>query len=195
VFSLWYNNWSGPLLPSEIAQYTEQLAALPEGQDPERRAAFRRFLESDDGGEFFMVNLARLQPQPVAIPGSPEKVPAAEALSRYTRPFLGGALRRATHPVFLGPAAGSYVEHWGVGPDPGWTFAGIIRYRSRRDVAALVSEPRFGDMHAYKLAALSNTLAVPVAPSRFHIGPRLLVPLVLGLLASLAHLMLGRGGA
>jgi hypothetical protein len=193
AFSLWYGNWGGPLRASEIEHYAERMSALPEGRDPERMATFRRFLESDDGGEFFMVNLIRLQPEPVTMPGSGEKAPAAAVLARYTRPFLGGALRRATHPAFAGPAAGPYLEHWGVEPDPGWTFAGIIRYRSRRDVAELATDPGFQDMHAYKLAAIANTLAFPVAPSRIHLGPKLLVPLALG--AALSQLALRRGGA
>lgn len=195
LFSLWYGNWSGPLRPAEIERYVDRLAALPEGRDPERLAALRAFLESDDGGELFMVNLIRLQPDPVAVPGSAETAPAADVLARYTRPFLGGALRRATHPVFAGPAAGSYVEHWGVEPDPGWTFAGIVRYRSRRDLIELATDPSFQDIHRYKLAAIANTLAFPVAPSRIHLGPKLLVPLLLALAAALAQLLLRRGGS
>lgn len=195
VFSLWYSNWSGPIDAAEIETYIERAAALPEERDPVRMATFRKFLESDDGGEFFMVNLIRMQPEPVTVPGSGEKAPAADVLARYTRPFLGGALRRATHPVFVGPAAGTYMEHWGVEGDPGWTFAGIIRYRSRRDVIELATNPDFQHIHAYKLAAIANTLAFPVAPSRIHLGPKLLVPLVLALLAALTHLALRRGGA
>lgn len=195
AFSLWYNNWSGPLDSAEIEVYAERLAASPETRDPERAAAMRAFLESDDGGEFFMVNLIRLHPGPVTLPGSDETESASAVLERYTRPFLGGALRRATHPAFAGPAAGSYLESWGVEPDPGWTFAGIIRYRSRRDVMDLATDPQFADIHAYKLAAIANTLAFPVAPSRIHTGPKLLVPLVLALVAALTHLLVRRGGA
>ncbi len=194
-FSVWYNNWSGPLTPNEIDVYAERLAASPDGGDPHRAAVFRAFLESDDGGEFFMVNLIRMQPGPVAVPGSDETAPSSEVLARYTRPFLGGALRRATHPVFAGPAAGGYLEHWGVEEDPGWTFAGIVRYRSRRDVVAVATDPSFADIHPYKLAAIANTLAFPVAPSRIAMGPKLLVPLVLALVAALVHLALRRGGA
>jgi hypothetical protein len=196
AFSLWYSNWGGPLSRAEIEGYMPRLVARPEGRDPERMSALRAFLESDDGGELFMVNLVRLQPEPVALPGSAEMAPASAVLERYTRPFLGGALRRAAHPVFFGPAAGSYLEHWGVEPDPGWTFSGIVRYRSRRDLIELATDPGFSSIHAYKLAAIANTLAFPVAPSRLHLGPKLLVPLVLALSAALAHLALVtyRGG-
>jgi hypothetical protein len=193
-FSLWYNNWSGPLDAAEIEAYAERLDESPESLDPERRAAIRAFLESDDGGEFFMVNLTRLQPGPVSVPGSQETASAGEVLQRYTRPFLGGALRRATHPAFAAPAAGRYVESWGVEADPGWSYVGIIRYRSRRDLMDLATDPGFADIHPYKLAALANTLAFPAAPSVVHAGPKLLVPLVLALAAALAHLALRRGG-
>lgn len=192
VFSLWYNNWRGPVTPAEIEVYAKRFEAASDGPDPERAAAMRAFLENDDGGEFFMVNLIRMQPDAVAMPGSGELTPSPQVLERYTRPFLGGALRRATHPTFAGPAAAPYLEHWGVEPDPGWTFAGIVRYRSRRDVVELATDPSFGEVHVYKLAAIANTLAFPVAPSRIHLGPKLLVPLLLALIAALSHLALRR---
>jgi hypothetical protein len=82
-----------------------------------------------------------------------------------------------------------------VEPDPGWTFSGVIRYRSRRDLMELATDPRFSEIHAFKLAAIANTFAFPVAPSRVHAGPKLLVPLVLALGAALAHLLLRRAGS
>ena len=193
-FSFWYHNWRGPLRAEEIARLEERIAGSPEEFGAEQRDTMRAFMEGDDGREFFMVNLVRLQPGEVPLPGGGETAPAAEVLERYTRPFLGGALRRATHPVFFAPAAASYLEHWGVEPDPGWTFAGIVRYRSRRDLIELASDPRFAEIHAFKLAAIANTLAFPATPSRVNLGPRLLVPLVLALAASLAHLLLRRAG-
>jgi hypothetical protein len=98
--------------------------------------------------------------------------------------------KRAGHPIFVGPAAGGYLEHWGVEPNPGWTFAGIIRYRSRRDMIVLATDPAFDPAHAYKIAAMANTLAFPVTPAMTFFGPRVWMALVLLLLAALAHLML-----
>jgi hypothetical protein len=90
----------------------------------------------------------------------------------------------------VGPAAGRYLEYWGVEPDPGWTFAGVIRYRSRRDMMELATDPAFDPAHAYKIAAMTNTLAFPVSPALVMLGPRVWVGLLLALLAALAHVVL-----
>jgi hypothetical protein len=190
VFSLWYNNWRGPLTAGEIDAYMERMAAASEDPDPERRATARAFLEADDGGEFFMLNLIRLHPEPVVDPDTGTPQPARDVLQRYTGYFMPALFRRAGHPAFLGPAAGRYVEHWGVEADPGWSFIGIVRYRSRRDMMELATNPAFAPAHAYKLAAMANTLAFPVAPAVQITGPRVWVALALALLAALAHLAL-----
>ncbi len=189
AFELWYDNWSGPLSRDEVEAY---MARLPEDADAERRTTLRRFLEADDGGEFFMANLIRLPSEPVADPTTGELRPAEDVLRVYTGHFMPALFRRAGHPTFVGRAAGSYVEHWGVEPDPGWSMAGVIRYRSRRDMMELATDPAFRPAHVFKLAAMSHTLAFPVAPGLAWLGPRVWVGLVFGLLAALGHLALRR---
>jgi len=191
VFTFWYHNWSGPLGPEEIDTYLARLAERPEAPDGDRLAALRRFLEADDGGEFFMVNLIRLKGDPVADPETGTPRSAAELLRRYTGAFMPRVILRAGHPTFFGRAAGRYLEQWGVEPDPGWTLAGIVRYRSRRDLMELVTDPRFDPDHVFKVAALSHTLAFPAAPATVVVGPRVTVALLLGLAGALGHLAFG----
>ena len=148
----------------------------------------RRFLESDDGREFYMVNLIATHREPVVMPGTGEKKPAAEVLRRYTSYFMAELFRRAGHPAFAGPAAGANVEQWGVENGPAWTFNGVIRYRSRRDMAELATDPKFEPAHAYKIAAMASTFAFPVAPAAIFVGPRVWVGLGLALCAALGHL-------
>jgi hypothetical protein len=190
AFSLWYNNLGGPLSPAEIEVYAERFQAS--GSDPERQAAARAFLEADDGGEFFMVNLVRLHEGPVAGPDSDEPRPAQEVLGVYTGHFMPALFARAGHVAFAGRATGRYLEAWGVEPDPGWSFAGVVRYRSRRDMLELATDPAFEPAHAYKIAAMANTLAFPVAPAMLFFGPRVWVGLLLALIAALGHLVLRR---
>lgn len=191
VFFLWYDHRSGPLTAAEIDSYMKRLEASADLPDAERLATARAFLEADDGGEFFMLNLVRLQPDPVPTPGSGELRPAERVLKQYTGHFMPALFRRAGHPTFIGPAAGGYLEHWGVEKNPGWTFSGVIRYRSRRDMMELATDPAFGPAHAYKIAAMANTLAFPVAPGMLFFGPRVWVALSLALLACLGQLALG----
>ena len=192
VFSLWYNNWRGPLTPEEIEHYAKRLEGRAEGGiDPERFAAVRKFLEADDGREFFMVNLVRLNPGEVAVPGSDEKLPAPEVLRKYTGYFMPALFRKAGHPAFFARAAGGYVESWGVEPDPGWSFAGMVRYRSRRDMMDLATNPDFDPAHVYKIAAMASTFAFPASPGMVFFGPRVWVGLALGLVAALGQLFFG----
>ncbi|RIL05250.1 MAG: hypothetical protein DCC71_11000 [Proteobacteria bacterium] len=189
VFSLWYDNWSGPLRAEEIDALLAR-ARAQEQIEPERLAAVRAFLEADDGREFFMLNLLRPHSEPVAMPGTGEKKRAREVMDGYTRHFMPALLRRAGHPALFGRAAGGYLEAWGAGADPGWTLSGVIRYRSRRDMMELATDPAFGPAHAFKIAALERTLAFPLSPAFVVVGPRVWIALLLALLAALAHVAL-----
>jgi len=184
----WYGGLRGALRPDEIEAYLARLRDGGESYDDGQIAALRAFLEADDGREFFMVNLVRMQPGDVEVPGSGALEPAPRVLERYTGPFLGALLLRAGHPAFVAPAAAPYLERWNVAPDPGWSFAGVIRYRSRRDMIELVVDPSFAPLHANKLAAIASTFAFPATPARVFVGPRVWVGLALALVAALAHL-------
>ena len=188
VFSLWYNNWRGPLKQDEVETYMARLARNPQVTQ-ERADAVRRFLESDDGREFYMVNVIATYREPVTMPGTGEKKSAREVLEKYTSYFMVELFQRAGHPAFAGPAAGGVVEEWGIESNPDWTFSGIIRYRSRRDMAELATDPRFEPAHAYKIAAMAHTFAFP-AHARVFVGPRVWVAMGLALGAALAHLAL-----
>ena len=191
AFSLWYVGLRGPLQPAEVEAHLARLAATVEAA-PAQLDVLRRFLEEDDGREFFMVNLVKLQPGPVLGPGDSEPRPAQEVLEGYSSHFMPALLRRAGHPAFFGRAAGGYVEEWRTSSDPGWSFAAAIRYRSRRDLIELVTDPRFAGAHAFKLAAIESTFAFPTTPGLVVVGPKIWVPVALTLLAALAQLVLRR---
>jgi len=70
-------------------------------------------------------------------------------------------------------------------------MAGVIRYRSRRDMIELVADPAFAPAHEFKIAAMSHTLAFPLAPGFTVLGPRVWLALLLALLAALGQLALG----
>jgi len=194
AFSLWYVGVRGPLRPDEIERHLARLAASSLEAAPDQLARMRRFLEADDGREFFMLNLVRVQPGPVLAPGAAEPARAGEVLGGYTRHFMPALFARAGHPAFFGRAAGGYLELWNVAPDPGWSFGAAIRYRSRRDMIELVNDPRFDGAHAFKRAAIETTFAFPATPGFVVVGPRIWVGLVLALVAALAQLAL-RGGS
>jgi hypothetical protein len=191
VFWLWYAGIPRPLAAAEIDAHMAAVANSKLPIAPEQLATLRAFLEADDGGEFFMLNLVRLHPGTVTAPGSVEPRKPREVLEGYSGHFMPALFRRAGHPAYFGRAAGGYVEHWGVEADPGWTFGAAIRYRSRRDMIELVTDPRFADAHAFKSAAIATTLAFPTTPGFVAIGPKIWVGLALALVAALAQIGIG----
>jgi len=187
-FWLWYVGIPRPLTASEIDAHMATIAKSKLPVVPEQVATMRAFLEADDGAEFFMLNLVRLQPGPVTAPGSAEPRTAREVLDGYTNHFMPALFRRGGHPAYFGRAASGYLEHWGVEADPGWSFGAAIRYRSRRDMIELVTDPRFADAHAYKFAGIATTFAFPTTPGFVVVGPKIWVGLALALVAALAQI-------
>lgn len=191
TFWFWYVGWPRPLTQAEVDATMATIESSNIGVTPEQLVTLRAFLEADDGREFFMLNLVRVNPEPVVAPGASEATDARAVLEGYTRHFMPALFRRAGHPAYFGRAAGGYLEQWQVAPDPGWTFGAAIRYRSRRDMAALIVDPRFANAHEFKAAAIASTFAFPTAPAYVMVGPKIWVGLVIALGAALLQLALG----
>ncbi len=190
LFLAWYQNWRSPLSEAEVAHYRTLLDVSPIAGTPQTEAVVR-FLANDDGRAFVMVNLIKLARDPVADPVTGVPRPAADVLDDYSKVFLGAALRRASHPVLVAGKVGGYVDAWNVEADPGWTALGLVRYRSRRDLAELVTMDGVFDAHEFKIAAMPATFAFPaVNRMSMLLAPQLWVGLVLALLASFVSLAL-----
>jgi hypothetical protein len=189
LFRLWYDNWRGKLTPAEIDTFMQRAASQREtlgGSDVNDPASIRAFLEADDGREFVMLNLVRVAPglPPHPVTGVP--TPGKDLLALYSNPFIAALIRRGGHPAIVARKVGGYVDAWGVAPDPGWDIVGFMRYRSRRDLMILATDPRFKDIHQFKLAGISETFSFPTQPwLSLYVGPRLWLGLLLALAAAL----------
>jgi hypothetical protein len=185
LFIAWYFNWRGPLTAGEIEKF---LAAFKVGSDAKNTelAVFKAFLEQDDGKEFVMANLVRLYEDDVAHPVTGAMLPASTLIRQYFRPFMKAMIMRGGHPAYQAVKKGGFVDSWNVEPDPGFGIAAMVRYRSRRDLAELLLDPRFKEAHLFKLAAIEKTASFPthMVFSTF-MRPKYWVPGVLILVASL----------
>lgn len=191
LFRAWYDNWRGPLRGAEIDAFLAKLEGTPPAELTDL-PTLRAFLEADDGREFVMLNLVRLHPGEIRHPTTGEATTARRLLRSYLGGFLPVLLRHGGHPVMHALKIGGYVDAWNVPPDPDWTLAGMVRYRSRRDMMQLATHPRFQDAHLYKTAAMPLTFSFPTAPAPgLFLGPRIWVALVLALAAALLHLATG----
>jgi hypothetical protein len=180
VFWAWYMGFGRRIDAAQI----ESLMALLRGHgaDEAQCAVLRRFLEQDTGRSFVMVNLLQL---------NTPKAAARSAMEAYQKRFMGRLLRLAGHPLFIGRAASDRnIEQWGIEAD-GWDAVGLVRYRSRRDLARMVAFSFEGDTRDTKHLALERTFALPVDPWMVSGGVCALVALALALLAALAQLAIG----
>lgn len=187
MFSAWYFNWKGPLTSDEITQLLGQMAEHS-SQSPTDPAVMRKFLETDDGKEFVMLNLVRLHKGDVAHPETGEMTTAPDILQGYFGPFSRALFRKAGHPVFMGRKKGGHIDSWNSSADDGFQIVGAMRYRSRRDLMTLVADPRFADSHKFKLAAIDGTISFPMQLSMStYLKPKIWVAALLILLASLGQ--------
>ncbi len=190
AFWAWYGGIRGPLSEREVEMYMERIAE--QGSDPHRIARMRKFLEEDTGGEFVMVNAILMRDQPLSLGEvTPDESPD-EVMRRYMAYMMPALLARASHPLLGGQAAAPALEAWGIQGAQEWTMAGMMRYRSRRDLMEIATDPRFQDAHVYKTAAVEKTIAFPIDPVFQVGGPRVLAALFLLMLAAMLHLVLGR---
>jgi hypothetical protein len=176
AFFAWYTSFGGPLQPEEI----EEFMGILEANDapPERIARWRRFMETDSGDDFAMANFLSLAETPKPVEGVPAGESSADVMARYTTPFMGKAVRSAAHPVLYGKAAGDAMDLWGIEGAERWSHAGVVRYRSRRDLMEQVRGLVGTDIHRYKIAAMDKTIAFPIDPWITAGDPRLLLALV-----------------
>ena len=69
-----------------------------------------------------------------------------------------------------------------------WDQAALFRYRSRRDLLEIVTNPAFSGEHHFKTAALDKTIAYPIETQLYLSDPRLLLGLILLALTALVDL-------
>ena len=188
LFRAWYDNLRGPLSPEEIEKFMNITADLP-GPHHTDRTVLREFLEADDGKEFVMCNLVKLFPHQVAHPFTGALTPAQDLLQEYVKQFVGVLLSGGGHPVVASRKIAGYIDAWNAPPDPGWSIAGMMRYRSRRDMMILATNEKFLKAHPFKHAAVQQTFSFPTqVVAEMVLRPRSAVGLVLSLVAALVHL-------
>jgi hypothetical protein len=191
LFRAWYDNWRGRLSAGEIAALMPRIVANNRGERERGEVeTLRQFLETDDGREFFMLNLIRFADGNVADPKSGEQLPARKVMQGYTRMFLPALFARGGHPALAARKIGGFLDSWG-SECPPWSMMGYVRYRSRRDLAELICDPRFSGAHAFKYAAIPQTFNFPTRPMIMTLtGPRITVALLLALAAALGQVAL-----
>jgi hypothetical protein len=185
AFFSWYTSFGGPLTDEEIAHYTALLEQNAATQGPRDQALLRRFMEQDTGDDFVMVNLIDMYDTPLAVDGVEPGESSPEVLAKYMAFMYPELFSRASHPIWVGTPAANAMDLMNAPGMERWDQLAGMRYRSRRDLLEIASNPDFRGSHDFKIAALEKTIAVPIDPW-FSLGdPRLLLGLILGLAGAL----------
>ena len=181
--------WHTPLRPPLSAQErTEFLAKLEAGADPSSAAQESlAFLEADDGGPFYMLNLIAYREKAQYTPGFESDITSAqianETYSSYVIPLL---LARGSYPLIVSERLATVIDT--LGPSRNFETVALIRYRSRRDFLDMITSDAFTAAVPHKWASVSGTL---VAPTELIgvLNLTLIVPLTLLGIGGLASLI------
>lgn len=210
LFFIWNGAFEGPLTDEEIKLYlgrmmgqggqtetefsqmsldeieqqitAQQLRSSDGNGSADDMLQMLEFMRNDDGGPFIMVNLLYLRES-----GTDDEAAAAE-LADYNSAVLGFLLPRGSYPFYNGDAAAQSVSVWGIENGEEWSSVGLIRYRSRRVMLQMTTNPNFMQSQANKTSSLAKTIALPTSPT-LALGSLsvtvVLVLLVIGLLVQL----------
>jgi len=183
AFFSWYTSFGGPLTDEEIAHYMARVESREPAPSPERVAMMRRFMEEDTGDDFVMVNVIDKYETPLQIEGVEPGESSDAVLAKYMAYMYPALFARACHPVLYGQAANSAMDLMNAEGMEQWTNGAGMRYRSRRDLLEIATDPAFSGSHEFKVAAMRKTIAFPIDPWIQLGDPRVLLALLLGLIA------------
>jgi hypothetical protein len=182
VFFSWYTSFGGPLSDEEIAHYIALIETREPAPSPERLAMMRKFLEEDTGDDFVMINVIDMYDTPLQIEGVEPGETSDDVLAKYMQYMYPALFARACHPVLYGQAANTAMDLMNADGMERWTVGAGMRYRSRRDMLEIATNPAFAGSHEFKVAAMRKTIAFPIDPW-FQLGdPRVVLALLLGLI-------------
>jgi hypothetical protein len=178
IFVGWYTDFGGPLTEAEIQDFVAKTDDQDLGGSATRETLLE-FLRNDTGRQFLMINAVDLARNPPAIDGAPPNADGQTLIDLYMEHMIPELLSRASHPVVVGKSVANSLDLLGIEGAEEWSDGAILRYRSRRTLMEIISNPEFYDRHDFKLAGLEKTIAYPIEP-RIHLGDlRLLLGLLL----------------
>jgi hypothetical protein len=172
LFVSWYTDFGGPLTEAEVQAYISKTESLDLGGDPS--------------------NAVDLAKNPPLMEGAPPDADGQTLIDLYMEHMIPALLSRASHPVVVGKSVADSLDLLGIEGAEAWSDGAIMRYRSRRTLVDIISNPEFYARHDFKLAGLEKTIAYPIEP-RIYLGDlRLLLGLFMLAVTALLDARLAR---
>ncbi len=192
-FIAWYDCRGAALTPQEADGYISRIRDIAKGAsitpDENLLRELRQLAASDDGKEFFMLNLINYRAQAVYPAGSEFSGTGLEADARYNQAIAPLLFKHGNHPVFLGTPMGRFIDQPG---DAEWQRIAIVRYRSRRDLLEMVLDLAAKPIGIHKWASIEKTQVFPMRSFFDLIQTRGTVAALLALIGVVLHLLLRR---
>jgi len=160
VFFFWYTSFGGPLTQQEVERYVSVFEER--GGEAEGLARIRAFLETDTGNDFLMINNLHMKDMPDQVEGVEPGDGSDDVMAKYMAYMWPALLARASHPVMFGPAVSDALDVVGIEDARVWNRGAAMRYRSRRDMMEITTNPAFAGRHDFKTASLEKTIAFPI---------------------------------
>ena len=189
-FVVWYTNFDGPMQEDEIAEVLKEARAS--GRSVQSLKTLEDFMRTDTGNDFIMVNLLDMNESPPNLPATGPGADPMQLINHYMEHMYPAQFKRASHPIFFGRAVADAMDISGVEGANHWDQGALFRYRSRRDIIAIATNPAFNERHDYKMAALTKTIAFPVEPVLNPGDARIVFGLLLFSIFSLLDMLLFR---
>tara|TARA_Y100001949_G_C15989382_1_gene332096 strand:+ start:366 stop:977 length:612 start_codon:yes stop_codon:yes gene_type:complete len=160
-FFIWYTNLSGPLNDKEIKFFMKVISERAVN-DEQRIERLRKFMEEDDGKDFFMVNFLDYNDTPETMPATGKGASSSNLMNYYMEYMYPEMFKRASHPVFFSDVFFPAMDIVSAEGMEDWDNVALVRYRSRKDMLQIGLNPIFDERHPYKTEALDKTIAIPV---------------------------------
>jgi len=197
-FFFWYTDMGGKLSQEEIQIFIKKHeqniindGVSPDSEEFQLRIDFlKRFMEEDNGKQFIMVNNIEMNKNPGDVVGANPGESADQLMSRYMEYMWPNLLKRASHPIFMSNAVYQSMDLVGIEGAETWDQAALMRYKSRRTMMEIVTNPDMMDRHEFKIAALQKTIAYPVEPFGFYSDMRLIFGMLIAIVGLSIRLFL-----
>lgn len=189
-FLIWYTDFAGPLTETEKQRYLAYFAT--NGADEQTVRRMTEFMAEDTGRQFVMVNILDIADDPPVLPATGPGASGSALIGHYMEHMYPALLSRACHPIYAGRSVFEALDLQGISGAAVWDQAALMRYRSRRDLLDIATNPEFADRHEYKMAGLDKTIAFPVENILFYHDLRMLLALTLFAFISFVDLLIYR---
>ena len=158
IFFIWYSNLSGPLNDEDIDSFMKVISERG-GNDQQSIQRLRKFMEEDDGKDFFVVNFLDYNESPETMPATGNGASSSNLMNYFMEYMYPEMFKRASHPVFFSDVLFLAMDIVSAEGMEDWDNVALVRYRSRKDMLEIGLNPIFDERHLYKIEALDKTIA------------------------------------